>query len=91
MIALRRFLPRKVITLTTTPDRVRGTVRRYRGEYGFVTADDGRDLFVGGIVVRKAGLSRLWSGDVVEFSPAIARNGKPEAAEIIVVKRAGAA
>jgi cold shock CspA family protein len=72
--------------------RYRGTVRRWEAncQYGFISADaDAASVFIGGVSVRRSGLSCLQVGDVVDYAIAEAIKGGTEAVDIVLVKQAG--
>ena len=59
-------------------DRVRGTVKWFNGEkgYGFITPEDGPDVFVHYSEIQSGGFRSLNEGDIVEFEITEGRKGK---------------
>jgi cold shock CspA family protein len=74
----------------TDDTRLRGTVRRYKPHFGFITADDGSDHFVGGALLLASDIQAIYAGDVLEFSVGVGRSGRPEATDIRIIAQAGA-
>ena len=67
-------------------DRVRGTVKWFNGEkgYGFITPEDGPDVFVHYSEIQGSGFRSLNEGDTVEFEITEGRKGK-QASGVTVV------
>jgi CspA family cold shock protein len=67
-------------------DRVRGTVKWFNGEkgYGFITPEDGPDVFVHYSEIQGSGFRSLNEGDAVEFEITEGRKGK-QASGVTVV------
>ena len=66
--------------------RVQGTVKWFNGEkgYGFITQDNGPDLFVHYSEIQGDGFRSLNEGDKVEFEITEGRKGQ-QASSVIVV------
>ena len=67
-------------------ERVRGTVKWFNGEkgYGFITPEDGPDVFVHYSEIQGSGFRSLNEGDTVEFEITEGRKGK-QASGVTVV------
>ena len=67
-------------------ERTRGTVKWFNGEkgYGFITQDNGPDLFVHYSEIQGDGFRSLNEGDKVEFEITEGRKGQ-QASSVIVV------
>ena len=67
-------------------ERTRGTVKWFNGEkgYGFVTQENGPDLFVHYSEIQGSGFRSLNEGDQVEFEITEGRKGK-QASSVVVV------
>ncbi len=67
-------------------ERVRGTVKWFNGEkgYGFITPEDGPDVFVHYSEIQGSGFRSLNEGDAVEFEITEGRKGK-QASGVTVV------
>jgi CspA family cold shock protein len=67
-------------------DRVRGTVKWFNGEkgYGFITPEEGPDVFVHYSEIQGSGFRSLNEGDTVEFEITEGRKGK-QASGVTVV------
>lgn len=63
--------------------RMRGTVKWFSAEkgYGFITPDNGADVFVHFSAIQDSGYRKLEQGEVVEFSITEGQKGK-QAAEV---------
>jgi cold shock protein len=59
-------------------ERVQGTVKWFNGEkgYGFITQEDGPDLFVHYSAIDGGGYRSLREGDLVEFEITDGQKGK---------------
>lgn len=59
-------------------ERVQGTVKWFNGEkgYGFITQEDGPDLFVHYSAIEGGGYRSLNEGDTVEFEITDGQKGK---------------
>lgn len=68
--------------------RARGKVKWFNGDkgYGFITQDNGPDLFVHYSEIRGSGYRTLNEGDVVEFDITDGKKGK-QASAVTVVNR----
>lgn len=68
-------------------NRIRGTVKWFSSEkgYGFITPEDGQDLFVHYSAVQATGYRTLNEGDIVEFEVTEGRKGK-QASDVTVIK-----
>lgn len=66
--------------------RTRGTVKWFNGEkgYGFITQENGPDLFVHYSEIQARGFRTLNEGDKVEFEITDGKKGK-QASQVIVV------
>lgn len=69
-------------------DRKQGTVKWFSGEkgYGFITSEDGPDLFVHYTAIQSNGYRTLNEGDKVEFEVTEGRKGK-QASDVTVLER----
>ncbi len=67
--------------------RVRGTVKWFNGEkgYGFITPEEGPDLFVHYSEIQSTGFRSLNEGETVEFEITEGKKGK-QASSVTVVK-----
>lgn len=67
--------------------RNRGTVKWFNGEkgYGFITQEDGPDLFVHYSEIQSSGFRSLNEGDAVEFEITEGKKGK-QASSVTVLK-----
>ena len=67
--------------------RSRGTVKWFNGEkgYGFITPENGPDLFVHYSEIQANGFRSLNEGEIVEFEITEGRKGK-QASAVTVVK-----
>lgn len=67
--------------------RVTGTVKWFNGEkgYGFITPENGPDLFVHYSEIQSTGFRTLNEGDKVEFEITEGKKGK-QASSVIVLK-----
>lgn len=67
-------------------ERVKGTVKWFNGEkgYGFITQENGPDLFVHYSEIQSNGYRSLNEGDKVEFTVIDGKKGK-QAATVTVV------
>ena len=67
-------------------ERTRGTVKWFNGEkgYGFITQDNGPDLFVHYSEIQADGFRTLNEGDKVEFEITEGRKGQQASAVTIV-------
>ncbi len=67
--------------------RVRGTVKWFNGEkgYGFITQENGPDLFVHYSEIQSSGFRSLNEGETVEFEITEGKKGK-QASSVVVVK-----
>ena len=67
--------------------RVRGTVKWFNGEkgYGFITPENGPDLFVHYSEIQATGFRSLNEGETVEFEITEGKKGK-QASSVTVVK-----
>lgn len=67
-------------------ERARGTVKWFSGEkgYGFITQENGPDLFVHYSEIQGAGYRSLNEGDRVEFEITEGRKGKQASAVVVV-------
>jgi len=66
--------------------RTRGSVKWFNGDkgYGFITQEDGPDLFVHYSAIQGAGYRSLNEGDIVEFEITDGKKGK-QASDVVVV------
>ena len=66
-----------------------GTVRWYNEKkgFGFIAAEDGRDIFVHYSALQGEGRMRLHEGDIVEYEEVQGEKG-PKAAKVIFKKNA---
>lgn len=66
--------------------RARGKVKWFNGDkgYGFITQDNGPDLFVHYSEIRGSGYRTLNEGDVVEFDITDGKKGKQASAVTVV-------
>lgn len=66
--------------------RTRGTVKWFNGEkgYGFITPEDGPDLFVHYSEIQMGGYRTLNEGDQVEFEITDGRKGKQASAVTVI-------
>lgn len=66
--------------------RTQGTVKWFNGEkgYGFITQDNGPDLFVHYSEIQGSGYRSLNEGDKVEFEITEGRKGKQASAVIVL-------
>jgi CspA family cold shock protein len=71
-------------------DRVRGTVKWFSSEkgYGFITQENGTDLFVHYSEIQTGGFRTLNEGDKVEFEVTEGKKGK-QASQVMVITSAG--
>jgi CspA family cold shock protein len=69
-------------------DRVQGTVKWFNGEkgYGFITPENGPDLFVHYSEIQSSGFRSLNEGDRVEFEITDGKKGK-QASSVTLVNR----
>jgi CspA family cold shock protein len=67
-------------------DRVRGTVKWFNGEkgYGFITPEEGEDLFVHYSEIQGGGFRSLNEGAKVEFEVTQGKKGKQASAVTVV-------
>lgn len=67
-------------------ERTRGTVKWFNGEkgYGFITQENGPDLFVHYSSIESSGYRTLNEGDRVEFEVTEGKKGKQASAVTIV-------
>lgn len=67
-------------------ERTRGTVKWFNGEkgYGFITQENGPDLFVHYSEIQGSGFRSLNEGDKVEFEITEGRKGQQASAVIVV-------
>ncbi len=67
-------------------DRVRGTVKWFNGDkgYGFITPEEGPDLFVHYSEIQSNGYRSLNEGDKVEFEITQGKKGKQASAVKVV-------
>lgn len=67
-------------------ERVRGTVKWFSSEkgYGFITQENGSDLFVHYSEIQAKGYRTLNEGDLVEFEVTDGRRGKQASAVMVV-------
>jgi CspA family cold shock protein len=67
-------------------ERTRGTVKWFNGEkgYGFITQDNGPDLFVHYSEIQGDGFRSLNEGDKVEFEITEGRKGQQASAVVVV-------
>ena len=70
-------------------ERITGTVKWFSGRkgYGFITRDEGNDVFVHYSAIRPGGPRYLNEGDKVEFSVEDDPRG-PKAADLVVLEEA---
>jgi CspA family cold shock protein len=68
-------------------DRVRGTVKWFNGDkgYGFITPEEGEDLFVHYSEIQGGGFRSLQEGATVEFEVTQGKKGK-QASSVTVVE-----
>jgi cold shock protein len=68
-------------------NRTRGTVKWFNGEkgYGFITPEEGADLFVHYSAIQAGGFRSLNEGDKVEFEITDGKKGK-QASDVVVIK-----
>lgn len=66
-----------------------GNVKFYNGVkgFGFISCDDGRDVFIGSRVLRLSGVV-VRAGDRIEFDVTPGTGGKDQAERVSVVTRA---
>lgn len=71
-------------------DRVRGTVKWFSSEkgYGFITQENGTDLFVHYSEIQTGGFRTLNEGDKVEFEVTEGKKGK-QASQVTVITSTG--
>ena len=71
-------------------DRVMGTVKWFSGEkgYGFITQENGTDLFVHYSEIQTGGFRTLNEGDKVEFEVTEGKKGK-QASQVTLITSAG--
>jgi len=64
-----------------------GTVKWFSSEkgYGFISREDGDDLFVHFSEIQTEGFKTLDEGQAVEFEVSTGRNGKPQASNVNVI------
>jgi len=67
-------------------ERTRGTVKWFNGEkgYGFITQENGPDLFVHYSEIQGDGFRSLNEGDKVEFEITEGRKGQQASAVVVV-------
>jgi CspA family cold shock protein len=67
-------------------DRVRGTVKWFNGEkgYGFITPEEGEDLFVHYSEIQGGGFRSLQEGAKVEFEVTQGKKGKQASAVTVI-------
>jgi len=67
--------------------RSRGTVKWFNGEkgYGFITPENGPDLFVHYSEIQSGGFRSLNEGEIVEFEITEGKKGK-QASSVVVIK-----
>lgn len=67
-------------------DRITGTVKWFSGEkgYGFITPEEGPDVFVHFSEIQSGGFRTLNEGDRVEFAVTEGQKGKQASAVTIV-------
>jgi cold shock protein len=67
--------------------RVRGVVKWFNGEkgYGFITPEEGADLFVHYSAIQSNGYRSLNEGDKVEFEITEGKKGK-QASDVTIIK-----
>ena len=67
-------------------ERTRGTVKWFNGEkgYGFITQENGPDLFVHYSEIQGSGFRSLNEGDKVEFEITEGRKGQQASAVVVV-------
>ena len=67
-------------------ERVQGTVKWFNGEkgYGFITPEEGPDLFVHYSEIQGGGFRSLNEGDKVEFEITEGKKGKQASAVTVV-------
>ena len=67
-------------------ERIRGTVKWFSAEkgYGFITPEDGADVFVHYSAIQSTGYRKLEAGDQVEFEITEGPKGK-QASEVTAV------
>lgn len=68
--------------------RSRGTVKWFNGDkgYGFISQEDGPDLFVHYSEIQASGFRKLNEGDTVEFEVTEGKKGKQASAVTLVSK-----
>ena len=68
-------------------DRNKGTVKWFNAEkgFGFITSEEGKDLFVHFSEIQKDGFKTLEEGEKVTFDVKEGQKG-PQAANVVVVK-----
>ena len=71
--------------------RMRGTVKWFSAEkgYGFITPDDGVDVFVHFSAIQENGYRKLEQGEAVEFEITEGQKGK-QAADVVRVAKTSA-
>ncbi len=69
-------------------ERVRGTVKWFNADkgYGFISQENGSDLFVHYSEIQSAGFRTLNEGDLVEFEITDGRKGKQASSVQIVTE-----
>jgi cold shock protein len=67
-------------------NRVRGVVKWFNGEkgYGFITPENGADLFVHYSAIQASGYRSLNEGDKVEFEITDGKKGKQASAVTVI-------
>lgn len=68
--------------------RSRGTVKWFNGDkgYGFISQEDGPDLFVHYSEIQSSGFRKLNEGDTVEFEVTEGKKGKQASSVTVVTK-----
>lgn len=67
---------------------MKGTVKWFSGKkgYGFITKDDGEDIFVHFSAIQMDGFKTLSEGQRVEFDVETGPSGRPQAINVKVVE-----
>ncbi|AKI97031.1 cold-shock protein [Kosmotoga pacifica] len=67
---------------------MKGTVKWFSGKkgYGFITKDDGEDIFVHFSAIQMEGFKTLNEGQRVEFEVEVGPSGRPQAINVKVVE-----